>query len=380
MKRQKRNKKRVNLSFLTVELNTKTEKEFFFENLAQMLSSGISVVSALEALLEETRNKSINFLISEVKEEVENGLTLWKSLEKRKVLPSHLLTLVRVGEESGNLAKNLAIVIEQQNKDREFSSKLRSASLYPIIVLVLLSVVASAVALFILPRLASVYSSLKVELPFITTLLIELGRFLELYGFIALPLFFMFLFLTIYVIFFNKKTKIIGQRIIFKIKLTRNIVTETEIARMGYLMGTLLKSGFTAADALQLLGSSTSFYIYKEFYNYLFDAIQNGWSFKQAFFALKKINRIIPLYPRQMIISGEQSGKLAESFIKIGELFEQKNEETSKNIGAIIEPILLIIIWLGVAAIALAVILPIYSLIGDLTNISSGQTTVESNK
>lgn len=374
MKKQKKSKKGFSLKFLTTELNTKAEREFFFENLAQMLSSGISVVGSLEALFDEAKNNQMKKLIWEIKIEVENGSPLWKTLDSRNFLPAHLLTLVRVGEESGNLSKNLGIVIEQQNKDKEFRSKLKSASLYPIIILVLLSIVGSAVALFILPRLASVYSSLKVNLPFITQILISLGRFLENYGIIVLPSFFIILMLSIHFVFFNKKTKIIGQKLLFKMKFTREIIQETELARMGYLMGTLLKSGFTPTEGLNLLSASTSFYIYKDFFAYLLEAVQNGWNFKQSFLSLKKINKLIPVYPRQMIVSGEQSGKLAESFINIGKMYELKNEETSKNIGTIIEPILLIVIWIGVALIALSVILPIYSLIGDITNLSGGQS------
>lgn len=81
----------------------------------------------------------------------------------------------------------------------------------------------------------------------------------------------------------------------------------------------------------------------------------------------------MPLYPRQLIESSEKSGSLADSFLRINTFYEGKVEETVKNLSTLFEPVLLMIVWVGVALIALAVILPIYSLIGDLTSISTGQ-------
>lgn len=348
------------------------ERQYFFESLAEMLASGIDIIVAIDSLRQESKSPRIKKLCEELKFELENGSTIWKALETRRLLPPHLLTLVKIGEESGNLAKNLKVVIDQQKKDRQFKSALRSASIYPLFVFVLMLVVGFAVALFILPRLSSVYTSLNVDLPFITKVMIELGNFFQNYGIIAVPGFFIFLGLIFYILFFNKRTKHLGQKLLLKLPIIKRLIQEVEIARMGYLVGTLLKSGFPVVDAFNILSYSATFNLYKQLYEFIAESINQGRTFKQTFESIKKIEKIMPIYPRQLIITGEKTGVLPDSFLKISEFYERKNEESIKNIGTLFEPVLLLAVWLGVAAIALAVILPIYSLIGNLTSISDG--------
>lgn len=94
--------------------------------------------------------------------------------------------------------------------------------------------------------------------------------------------------------------------------------------------------------------------------------IEEGNSFEKAFHSISRSRSYIPLPIQQMIIAGEQSGGLSKSLITIGENYESKSEITSKNLSVILEPLLLVIVWVGVVFVALAVILPIYSLIGGI--------------
>jgi hypothetical protein len=88
--------------------------------------------------------------------------------------------------------------------------------------------------------------------------------------------------------------------------------------------------------------------------------------------AYPNINRLIPLYPRQLLVNGVRARKLHENALKIGEIYQKKNELTLKDIGTLFEPALLIIIWIGVSIFAISVIMPMYSILGNLTDISSG--------
>jgi type IV pilus assembly protein PilC len=371
MEQKKFNFKNILKSEISLPGSGNADKQVLFENLAEMLSSGIDIIVALESIKEEARSKKLQKLCEELKFDIENGSSIWVALEKRKLLDPHLLTLVKIGEQSGNLARNLKVVIEQQKKDRAFKSSLRSASLYPVFVFVLMIIVGLVVALFILPRLSSVYKSLSSDLPLITQIMINIGDFFQNYGIIAVPVILIVIGLIIYFLFFFEKTKIYGQKLMLNSPIVKTFILEIEMGRMGYLIGTLLQSGFSAPEAFKLLASSSTYYIYKQFYEYIAEFVSQGWTFKQVFGSIKKIDKLIPLYPRQLIITGEKTGKLAESFLKVSEIYERKNDETVKNLGTLLEPILLLIVWVGVASIALAVILPIYSLIGNLTTISS---------
>jgi type II secretory pathway component PulF len=93
---------------------------------------------------------------------------------------------------------------------------------------------------------------------------------------------------------------------------------------------------------------------------------EEGNSFQKSFVAYKKIKNLIPTSVQQMVASGEQSGHLSDTLFQVGQIYEAKIETTTKNLSVILEPVLLVIVWLGVAAVAFAIILPIYSLIGGL--------------
>ena len=113
-----------------------------------------------------------------------------------------------------------------------------------------------------------------------------------------------------------------------------------------------------------LLAKATSFKRYRDFYVYLSESIAEGNSFKKSFEFYEKSKTLLPVSVEQLIIAGEQSGSFSETLLKISKTYEEKTDITTKNLTVMLEPILLVIVWLGVVAVAMAVILPIYSLVG----------------
>jgi len=126
-----------------------------------------------------------------------------------------------------------------------------------------------------------------------------------------------------------------------------------------------MEAGMPLIYALDSLSRSTEFRAYKKFYAYLIKSLEEGNSFKKSFDRYRRSKRLIPKSIQQLIAAGEKSGNLSKSLLKIGEIYEEKIEITTKNLSIILEPILLFIVWLGVLAVAIAVILPIYSLVGN---------------
>jgi|GEM_PF-2357570 len=168
-------------------IGIKTQKELMIENLALMLSAGLDVLQGLEAVNAEADSWAIKKLARVLIEEIENGSNLWRALEYTKAFPAQTSSLIRVGEESGRLVENINVVIMQQRKQRDFNSKIRSAMMYPSFVLFITFSVGLGITWFILPRLTVVFSSLNVELPLITQLLIAFGKFLSDYGSVFVP-------------------------------------------------------------------------------------------------------------------------------------------------------------------------------------------------
>lgn len=350
-----------------LDLHFNEEKEYFLENLSLLLSSGMGIGAVLDSIQTELKSSKMRRALKEMLTEIESGASLWKTLDKVGLFPAQAIALFRIGEESGRLSENLQVIAAQQQKERDFRAKVTSAVSYPALILILTLVIGLSVTWFILPRLASVFSQMKIKLPLITRLLIGAGQFLGQYGFIVVPLLILFLVLIFYFLFAFPKTKYLGQELFLKIPAISKLVREVELSRFGYILGSLLDAGLPVVTALESLILSTSIISYKSFYKRLRDQTEEGLSFQKIFAQEKNLGRLLPGPIRQMIISGEQSGNLPTTLRKVGSIFDAKTEITTKNLATLLEPILLIIVWLGVVFVALAIVLPIYSLIGDFS-------------
>ncbi|MEK9195081.1 MAG: type II secretion system F family protein [Patescibacteria group bacterium] len=351
-------------SGFTIGLNK--ERDYFVENLSLLISSGMSIVSALDAIAEESRSRRMKNILAIMREDIESGLPLWKALEASRLFPEHAVSLIRLGEASGNLIQNLKMVVVQQDKERVFRAKIHSAMMYPMFVLSLTVLIGLGTAWFILPKLASVFAQIKLDLPLITRFLISTGTFFGLYGAYVVPISIFVLAVSVYIIFISPKTKFMGQYMLFWFPGINQLIQEIELARFGYLLGTLLEAGLPVTQALGSLATATEFPNYKKLYVHLKRLVEDGNSFQKSFMLFYHAHHLVPAPIQQLIFAGEQSGSLPATLLKIGNTFEAKADVTTKDMTVILEPILLVIVWVGVVGVALAVILPIYNLIGGL--------------
>lgn len=359
-------------------MGLKKEREYFINNLAMLIGSGMNILGAVDGLMLEMHSRSMRRIVAQMKEDLMNGSPFWKVLGNSNMFSERIISLVRIGEQSGRLAENLELVAIQEEKDRILASKMRSAMMYPVLVLSLTLFIGVGIAWFILPRLATVFAQLKLELPLVTRVLISTGEFLGEYGLVAVPSILFSMLCIVYVVFFFSKTRFIGQELLFNVPGIGRLLQEVEMVRFGYLLGTLLQAGLPVTQSLSSLEEAATFSRYKKFYRQLRLSIEDGNSFQKSFEKYAHTRRCIAPSVQQLIVAGEQSGNLPKTLLKVSAMFEAKTETTTKDLSVILEPLLLIIVWLGVVAVALAVILPIYNLIGGLTSASSSPAPVAS--
>lgn len=344
-----------------------SESEQFVENLALLLASGLDVVSALSAMKREVKSGGMKQVISQMESSLESGKNLSSALDGSGLFGTNVIALVKIGEETGKMADNLRVVALQLQKERSFRGKIASAMLYPVFVVVLTLIIGISTSWLILPRLADVFSSLQLKLPLITEVLISFGQFLGTYGLVFVPSFVAAVLLLAYFIFINPKTKFIGQELMFSFPGIKELVSEVELSRFGFMLGNLLLADLPVVTAFDSLIEVTSFHSYRRFYRFLREKVDEGNSFAKSFAMYPGVDRLMPPSIQQMIVAAEQSGFLADALIKIGVRYEEKTDMTAKNLNTILEPALLVLVWFGVAFVALAVILPIYSLVGGFT-------------
>lgn len=342
------------------------DRAYFTANMALLLRAAVPLGEIFASLKETSRSRRFIKALDQMQRDVDEGMPLWKVLERSRIVSQQTLALVRLGEESGNLARNLQIAAMQEEKQNVLRSKILSALLYPAFVFGVTIMVGLGVAWFLLPRLAETFSQLHVPLPLISQIVINIGSFLGQNGVWFVPLVVVVLALLVYILFANRHTRALGSQLLSRTPGISRLLQEIEVARFGYLLGTLLQAGLSVTESLRLLQEAAATPSYKRFYGYLYQSFDDGFNMQSSLKKYKNSSRLLPSAVQQIVIAGERSGNLPEALLNVGTIYEAKSDTTTQNLESILEPILLVIVWLGVLIVAVAVILPIYSLVGGL--------------
>jgi len=186
--------------------------------------------------------------------------------------------------------------------------------------------------------------------------------FLQNYGYVFVPLFFITFAVLFYFLFSFPKTKFVGHTILFRVPIIKKLILESEIARFGFLSGTMLRAGMPLHTVFDLLPNITTFKNYQDLYRYMAVKIKEGLTFQKMFPEYGNLGNIMPTPVRQMIVASEKSGTLSETLLKIGTMYESKVETTSRNIPAFLEPALLVVIGCVVGILAVGILMPVYKL------------------
>lgn len=343
------------------------EKSQFIENLAILLNSGLSVIDALRTVTLELRNRAMKKVAQRMIDQVENGMALWRAMDNQCLFTAYALALIRIGEETGSLSKNMEYLAIQQEKDRSLRSKVKMAMIYPSIVIVLTMIITLGLAWFVLPQLVGVLVSLNAKLPLPTIIIIWIADFFGKHGAVVVPS--MFGALIVFTLL-TKYTSLKGpvQQVIFMSPGIGTMARSATIASFGVILGSLLRAGVPIVNAVRSLADVTDTVRYRKFYEKLAQELEVGQSFSSAFKAIHETGKVLPASVQQLLITGERSGRMADMLLRIADIYEKKAEEAATKLPVILEPILLIFIGGLVGSIAFAIIVPIYSVVGSMGN------------
>ena len=341
------------------------ERQSVIQNLATMLNAGLPLIDSLKTLQMETRIRPMKKLLQRIVDLVENGSPLWRAMEDQHFFSPHAIALIRIGEEAGNLAKNMEYLAEQQEKDAGLRAKIKMAMIYPTIVFVMMFVIVIGLGMFVLPSLISVLYSLNVELPLSTRIIIIFTEFFTSYGKVAVPSMVAGLLLLLILGKFTP-LRVVAQWFLFRIPGIGRLTREATIARFGVILGGLLQAGVPFVDALRSMAEVTPVVAYRKFYFKLLDHVTLGDSFAKSFQVLRGSQTLLPASVQQLVITGEKSGSLSAILLKIADIYEKKANNTAEKLPVILEPMLLLFIGGLVGTIAFSIIVPIYSIVGNV--------------
>lgn len=340
-----------------------TEQIIFTKNLSGMIKAGLSLYRALSVLKKQTRNSKLGKVLTSLSADINAGETFSTALSKFPEVFSKLFTsMVRAGEESGNLAGALSDIGLNLEKANSLTKKIKGALIYPGVIFSAMIVIGVLMFAFVVPTLASTFKELGVVLPLSTRILIFLGNFFSK----NLLLTFVVIIAGAFGIYATFRAKFMAKYIdfvILKIPVVSNLTKELNTARTARTISSLLLSGVSITRALEITEDVVQNVYYKKVLNDAKVAIEKGAPFSQAFQANIKL---YPVMMAEMIEVGEETGKLSDMLLQIALFYEEEVENKTKNLSTIIEPLLMIVIGAAVGFFAISMISPLYSILGSI--------------
>ncbi len=346
-------------NFLTKFLNrvSFTELVLVTRQLATMVSSGLVLSDSVDILEEQQSNKTLKKALEEISQDIKGGLTFAHALDKHPDIFPHLyINLIKSGESSGKLDQVLLQMADGLEKDREFQAKIKGAMVYPVVVLSMMVVVIIIMMVFVIPKLTTLYSQSTIELPLPTKILITTSNLFINFWWLGITA------IVATIVGINKWNKtpegnyFLG-RLVLKTPLVGKIVINATLTNFNRTFGLLTSAGIPLLEAIGIVSDLTNNPVFKKALKDAYAGVEKGLSFSSLLTA-----EVFPKIVGQMVRVGEETGKVDEIFFKLADYFESESDHLVKNLTVAIEPIVLIILGVGVGFLVLSIILPIYKL------------------
>lgn len=338
------------------------DKVLFSRQLSTLINAGLPLVQSLRNVSAQTQNKAFQVIINEVIADVESGTAFSVALKRHPdVFDDVFVSLVAAGEASGTLDTSLERIANQKEKDAEILSKVRGAMVYPIIVLVVMAGVVIFMVVQVLPAVEEVYKGLPgANLPLVTRLLLGFSHILVRYWL------FIVVFLALIIVFTTKWSRTVaGKRVVDKLKMRLwpigRLFMKVYMARFARVGATLVSSGVPLLQMLSITGRAVNNVHVEDSILRAAEKVKGGKALSDS---LKGDPNFLELVP-DMLRIGEQSGSVEDMLSKTADYYEREVDNEIRTISTTIEPVLMIVMGVIAVTIVVAVLLPVYTLVGS---------------
>ena len=336
------------------------DKVFFTRQLSTLVEAGLPITQSLHTILDQTKNKRMQEVIQDIITSVEGGKTLHDAVAKHPdVFNNIYIALVRAGETSGTLDRSLKRLADQQEKDEAMMRRIRGAMYYPSIVLLVIVMVLVFMLVTIIPQIEQLYAGLNKPLPLATAALVWMANAVKYYWYLIIGgVFFVVYFFRQYM-----RTET-GSKMSSNLKLNAPVISrlfrKMYMARFTRTADTLLEAGVPMLDMLDVAADAVDNVYIANSINVAAERVKGGMALSKAISDQEYFNELVP----QMIKIGEQSGRISQMLGKVASVYEDELDEEIKAISTIIEPALMVFMAIMAGGIVMAVLMPIYSLVG----------------
>jgi type IV pilus assembly protein PilC len=350
-------------SFIFKKGITIDDKVFLIKYLSLMLKVGTDLLKAIDVLIADLENQTLKALLIEIRGNLEKGKPFYSTfLKYPKYFSSVFVNLIKAGETSGNLERVLEDLSASLEREQDLRRKIKAAFTYPVILLIASFAILILLVSFVLPRIATVFTSANIKPPFFSKIVISVGLFINHYIWFFL-IFLIILIISLWYLFTKTPS---GKRILYqfalKLPIIKNVLKQMALQRFANTLSSLLKAGLPILDALEITSQTVG---YGEMKDSLLrisrEGIAKGLTVGEAF----RREAVFPRVVVNLMSISEKAGHIEDILSTLATFYEGEIETEIKTLVSFLEPVLLLGIGIVIGTIAISVIVPIYQLVGQ---------------
>ena len=345
----------INLDFL--ERVTTKDKAFLSRQLATMIASGLPLDRAIAILAAQSRKKILKETLESINADLESGEKFSTAISRHpKVFDKVYINIVISGEAVGKLSEVLTHLADQLEKESDFKSKIQSAIVYPAFIIVVMVAIVFLMMTNVIPQISDIFKESGAQLPWTTLALISISEFVVTYWYIVVIV---LIGIVVGLIFFLRTET--GRYTLHKlyINIPTGIGKDVYMARFARTLGMLLQAGTPIIDAVKITADVINNVIYQKSLENVAAQLERGIPMSVP---IEK-DPNFPLVVPQMVMVGEQTGKIDEILMNLAEYYESQSADKLKGLTSLFEPLLIVIIGIGVAFIVFSILMPIYQIV-----------------
>lgn len=335
------------------------EKIFFTQNLGVMLKSGLSASRSLRTLSMQTENPKFKRILIKITKKIEKGESISDSMKNfPQTFSQVFVSMIKAGEASGQLENVLEELTRQLKKSHELKNKVKGALLYPAAVFIAMTLMGIGMIIFVIPKLTAVFKEMNTDLPLPTKILISISSGLNEYIYIVAPCVFGFVGF-LYWITRKGAGQFIWHKIILSMPIVADIAVKINLAKISRTLSSLMSTDMPIVQSINLTSKVITNAHYKNSLLRMSSDLEQGRTISSQ---MEKYPKLYPPIAHQMMQVGEETGEISSILNQLAQFYEEDVSNTMNSMPSIIEPILILVLGGAVGAMAVAIIMPMYSL------------------
>lgn len=334
------------------------DKVIFMRQMATMVGAGLPLARSLEIMVQQASNPKFKKILQNVLASIQSGKSLADSFRmEEEVFDLITINLIEAGEESGNLENILEKIAVELEEKNALTRKIKSAMIYPAIILIVIIAVIVLMMLVLVPSMADIYKDFDAELPFATKFLISMSGLFVDYWWVVLSVFLVLVVGFKYYVDTPKGKRNLD-KLLLKIPSFGVIIAKVQLSQFTRILSLLLSSGVPIIKAIELTANSLGNTMFRETLEEAKDEVEKGGPLALPIAR----SEYYPLLVSSMIAVGEETGEIDSVLSKVAEYYKEEVDAATSNLSSLLEPVFLIIMGLAIGFIAVAVYMPMFQL------------------